>query len=289
MRTRLLTLLLLTLTSTHMHAASWLDRITLRESLDDKKVPQPAFFTLTKPHDAKSSYTAGIGLRIDLAPDRVSDKLQLGPFLEYAKNTETKKEQDNLKLGLSTDWTVRDISQERITWTPIVVGKLNYARDHIKKTTSAQATILLTPQPRAHAFDKAFWYYPNIQTDLGPVRFLYSPSIGLEDSDTLRAATSAEERNIVRAVGRFAITLTLNNDFLKDKLEYNLDLSYRRDLSSTTDRGHRFLQHTLNVFFFRDTDTDRSAGIGAAYVTGEDPSKGFQAQQFIRLGLVIRL
>lgn len=202
---------------------SWLQRVTIRESLDSKKVPQPAFLTFLFPSGAKRSYTSGIGARADMAPARVSDYLELGPFVEWAKNTETKKEQDMLKAGAAADWTAWDLTQR--TWTPILTSKLHYARDHIAQTTSAQFNLYATVQPRGHGLAKKYWYVPNAPTRIGPIITLYSPSAGIDDDNTLRGTTN-EPRNIPRAYGRFAVLVTPSAGW-RNYLEYTADLSYR--------------------------------------------------------------
>jgi hypothetical protein len=78
---------------------------------------------------------------------------------------------------------------------------------------------------------------------------------------------------------------------MRDRVEIIVDFASRGDISGDlADGTHDFFQSGVNVFFYRVTDDkrDRAAGIGFAYVNGEDPTKGFQAQTFKRVSFILR-
>lgn len=262
----------------------WFDNLTVRESLDTKLVPQPAFLTLLMPKDGKSTTAVGIGAQYNFSNANV----EWGPTLEYAKNTAADKPQDSLKAGLAADWTVGDLV-DHIS-VPVFRGKAAFARDGVKGTRGVQASAAYTPLFHEHAMDPHFWYVPNAESAFPGFLFLYSPSVGLEYDDVTRAPAGKPRGAVTRWFWRVGTVVTATGR-LRNLVEVTADYADRRDLSgSRADGVHDFFQGGVNIFFVRvKTDKqDRAAGIGFAYVNGEDPTKGFQSQTFTRVSLIFR-
>jgi hypothetical protein len=262
----------------------WYDRLQIRESLDTKLVPQPAFLTILMPEDKERTTSAGIGLQYTLG----NDVLEWGPTLEYAKNTATDKEQDSLKAGLAFDWHAGDLIERPVI--PLLRGKASFARDGVKDTEGLQFFTSVTPLFRARGGDPRYWYVPNIQSLFGRVAFLYSPSIGFEHDNVSSAPTDAATGSVTRWYWRVG-TLVSAGGPTRDRVEITVDFASRDDIAGDlADGTHDFFQSGINVFFYRvkDDKRDRAAGIGFAYVNGEDPTKGFQAQTFKRVSFILR-
>lgn len=265
-------------------ATRWFDQLTIRESLDTKLVAQPAFLTLLMPRDGKNTTAVGIGAQYNFA----TANIEWGPTLEYAKNTAADKPQDSLKAGLAADWTPGDLAAQ--PFIPLLRGKANFARDGVKDSRGVQVSTSFTPLSRGHGRDPHFWYIPNTESAFPGFLFLYSPSVGFEYDDVTTAPTGKPKGAVTRWFWRMGTVLTATGRF-RNLVEVTADYADRRDLSGgSADGVHDFFQGGVNIFFVRikNEKQDRAAGIGFAYVNGEDPTKGFQSQAFTRVSLIFR-
>jgi hypothetical protein len=256
----------------------------VRESLDAKVVPQPAFLTYLMPATGKDTTSVGIGAQYNFS----SDQLEWGPTFEYAKNTATDKRQDMLKAGLAADWTAGDLVAHPVV--PLLRGKANFARDAVKDTHGVQLSGSYTPLFRGHQRDPRFWYIPNIESQISGIIFLYSPSVGLEYDDVRTAPPGQPTGTATRWYWRVATVIT-GSGRLRNLVEVTADYADRHDFSGSLAHGtHDFFQGGVNLYVVRikDDKHDRSAGVGVAYVNGEDPAKGFQPQTFTRVSFIFR-
>jgi hypothetical protein len=260
----------------------WFDNLIVRESLDAKLVPQPAFLTLLLPKDGKNTTAVGVGAQYNLS----NASVEWGPTLEYAKNTAADKPQDSLKAGVAADWTTLDIIEHPIG--PIIRGKAAFARDGVKGTRGVQLSTSVTPLFRGCGGKRCF--SPNVEIVLPGSLLIYSPSAGLEYDDVTRAPAGKPHGSVTRWFWRIGAAVTATGA-LHDRLELTADYADRHDFSGPrTDGVHDFFQAGLNLFFVRvkTEKQDRAAGVGLAYVNGEDPTKGFQSQAFTRVSFIFR-
>lgn len=293
--------------------AQGVGKTTLRESFDTKLIPQPAFLQLTRPASADPIIAIGAALKYEYSPDPFMD---LAPFVEIARSTETSKEQDVLKLGGQLDWrwwnigpadplaAVPSPSDIRLAWTPNVLASGNYKRDGIKDTESLQVVGTLTAIFRGRGKRPEYFYLPSVRTDLGIADFQYMPYAGFEyevpfagpDSigdvfRTLLRVQAAAYPHLNRCLSRPARNdVELAMPRCQDRVQITLDYAYRRDYASELDdRSHPYFEARLDFYLVGTASTDRSASIGVSYINGEDPSKGFLKQELTRFAFKIRL
>jgi hypothetical protein len=269
---------------------SFWDRISIQQTFDSKTVAQPATFSLTFPAGGVNSYSVAAGIKADVMPQSVSAFLEGGPFVEYAKNTEIKNEQDSLKAGLTADWTTADLS--KATSALLLQGTVNYARQPLKTSDDLQASLSATIQPRGRGDAPGSLWLPNIRRTLGHLYASYSPYVGVEYDRVVSAKNAAQEGSVVRLVGRVQLAMHPAVSGWAGRLELLTDYEYRydtRNTTSATDRSHPLFQTSLTIYLLKDDDGKRAVGVGVSDVNGADPAKGLEKQEFTQISLKARL
>lgn len=294
--------------------SQWWAKLTLRETFDTKFVPQPAFIQYTNPVGADASVAVGAALKYQVSPH---PRLELAPTVEYARNTDIKKEQDVLRLGVLADWLVRDIGPENpgvpspsdaaLVGTPNLVLRGDYKRDGVKETAGVQGTLLATAVFRCGLGRPCAWYVPNERVDVGFADVQYSPYGGVEVESVIRAPEGGIEATEVRPLFRVQAALyprftdcrtrirtaaDLDRPECPDRVQLTADWSYRADLLGNLtpgDRWHSMFEGRLDVYLVGNARSDRSAAIGLSYLAGDDPSRGFERQELTRLAFKVLL
>jgi|SRR6267378_2676828 len=263
-----------------------LDRLLVRQSLDTKQVAEPAFFNFVAPSGKSTWLSIGLGIKYDASP---ASNWELGPFIEYAKSTEIEKEQSIFKAGVSYDWTILDLA-ENIS-SPLLIGKTNYNRDGIKETDGLQFSASFTILFRGKGKKPDYFYIPNIVSNLGAFDFLYSPHLGFEYEDIMRAKGNSTSATISRILGKVQISIYPFSESLENKFEILSDFTFRHDIvnqTPSTDKDHPILKLNLNYYLLKDAKAKKSIGVGIAYINGEDPAAGFDQQQLVKLSLIFQ-
>lgn len=273
-------------------APSLWSRITLQQTLDKKAVPEPAALAFLFPAGGEKSYSIQAGLRLDLAPTAIEDYLELGPFLEYSRNTDLKNEQNSLRAGVSADWTTTDLANH--PWTGIVTGKVNYARQPKKDSDSFQASAMLTFLPRGMVDHAGPYWIPNTRLLMGPVYFTMGPYFGVEYERVFKAKETTAEGSVVRLAGRLQVALQGRPESGLDRFEALTEFEYRRDIHDSTsnvERDHGLFRTGLTYYFLKPASDDdkKNVGLSIQYSNGSDPAKGLERQEFTQLSLRVRL
>ena len=91
-------------------------QISLRQSVIDRNaIEKPAMFQFVHPSDGEDSYSIDFGLSASLFPKESelvpAQHWFIGPTVEYHRQTQIKKEQDNFQAGLTAIWIPVDISE----------------------------------------------------------------------------------------------------------------------------------------------------------------------------------
>lgn len=294
--------------------SQWWAKLTLRETFDTKFVPQPAFIQYTNPVGAAASIAVGAALKYQVSPD---PRLELAPTVEYARNTDVKKEQDVLKLGVLADWLMRDIGPENpgvpspsdsaLVGTPNLILRGDYKRDGVKETAGVQGTLLVTAVFRCGLGRPCPWYIPNERVDVGLADVQYSPYVGVEVESVISAPDGGIEETEVRPLFRVQAAVfprftdcrtrirtaeDLNRPECPDRVQLTADWSYRTDLLGNLtpdDRWHSMFEGRLDVYLVGNARSDRSAAIGLSHLVGDDPSRGFERQELTRLAFKVLL
>lgn len=269
---------------------SFWDRISIQQTFDSKTVAQPATFSLSFPSGGANSYSVAAGLKADVMPESVSAFLEGGPFVEYARNTEIKNEQNSLRAGFTANWTTADLS--KATSALLLQGIANYARQPLKSSDDLQASISATIQPRGRGDAPGSLWLPNIRRKLGVFYASYSPYVGIEYDRIVSAKDATQEGSVIRMVGRVQLAVHPAVSGWANRIELLADYEYRYDTQNTTsatDRSHPLFQTSLTIYLLKEDDGKRAVGVGVSYVNGADPTRGLEKQEYTQISLKARL
>ncbi|MDR1756881.1 MAG: hypothetical protein LBR65_08010, partial [Culturomica sp.] len=210
----------------------FIDGFTLRQSFQSRdERAEPAVLAFTKPKDKAESWLLNAAIGYNFLHNKDID-LILDGFFEYHKNTLIEKIQDNWQIGISSEWTSRDLPQKK--WSPVFITAIKYHEDRIKKNTSLQGNIYFTPLFNGRGGKPKYFWIPNISSDFGKAfRFSYSPYIGLENENRLKTKKDSSAGSIYRLLFRVTSTISLlpKHEKLKEKFEFNIDWQYRNNFS----------------------------------------------------------
>lgn len=282
------------LTFTLYSQDKFIDRFTLRQSFQSKNdKAEPAVFTFTKPKQNDESWLLNAAVGYNLLKSSVT-VLTVDPYFEYHKNTLIDKKQDNWQAGVSTEWQMRDLSEQ--IWSPIWISAVKYNEDRIKQTTSFQGNIYFTPLFKGKGLKPKYFWIPNNASNFGELfQFIYSPYLGFENENRIRTQNESSSGSIYRALFRLtsAITLFPKSEKLCEKFEFTIDWQYRNNFEETvdslTDSEHTFLTMSFNYAFFSAEDGKKVAKIGIDYTNGENPTKNFEQQSFYAVNIKVKL
>lgn len=279
-------------------------RVHIRQNLNTKQeVAQPAFLQFTDPKGKDSSFAVGIGLRYDAVATKF---LELGPFVEYQRNTLVDKEQNVFKGGLSLVWQAQCIDPTgKACGAPndnsgFLLSNINYKRDSVKDDKAAQVAVFYTHawvgkgKRGSRRFPLPNLYFPVGRTQGGNemIGILYSPNVGLEFDQIYEAKAPEAEGDVLRGVFDVSVLLMPAPQFLDNSVELSLRGVYRTDFSDSTnqkDDDHPLFVGALTYYFLKGESPERKAGISLAYTDGEDPTNGFEDQSFWRLALTFQV
>lgn len=256
-----------------------LDRITIRQAFDSKFTKgEPASVNLVFPQDTtEDSYNLNLAVGINLLSE--ISLLNLSPVYEIKKNTLIAKEQDVRKYGITTDWDLYDVFANK--WTPNVFGKLNWKDDRIKESKSFEAKLYLTAYFLGSAGKISKFYIPERITDLKIAHFSYNPYIGFEYENKVESNSEVEEA-MTRLYLRLKANLLLLPKYFDDKLKFTYDYTFRQDTKDSDNfdsRSHPLTKLSLSYKLSKIRNTGE-ASIGIDYTNGDNPSNGFEKQEF---------
>ena len=294
--TLLMVLALVLCSSTEAEGQIW-ERFSFQESFTGKPTAKPvkarpASFSVLLPGDTTASYSIRTSMRVNLGSGGLDRRIDVGPYVEYRLLTNIKKPQNVLIAGLATDWATRDGAESQ-RWSAVLAASINFKNDFERATKSWQMNLLFTPVASDQGGGLGNLLRPNVPTQFGSaVEFTYSPSIGFEHEDVLRAADQHLDRTVIRAVSGVRAELLPLPSRLARRLELNFEYSYVYDLresaaSDGPNRGHQLVTADANVWFVR-TEAGSLAGMSLKYTNGENPRKGFRQQKLMELTFSVK-
>ena len=295
--TLLMVLALVLCSSTEAEGQFW-ERFSFQESFTGKPTAKPvkarpASFSVLLPGDTAASYSIRTSMRVNLGSGGSDRRIDVGPYMEYRLLTNIKKPQNVFIAGLATDWATRDAGAEEQRWSAVLAASLNFKNDFERGTKSVQMNLLFTPVASGRGGGLGNLFRPNVPTQFGSaVEFTYSPSIGFEHEDVVRAVDQSLDRTVVRAVSGVRAELLPLPSRLSRRLELNFEYSYVYDLKESAqfdglNRGHQLMTADANVWFVR-TDAGSLAGMSLKYTNGENPRKGFRKQKLTELTFSVK-
>jgi hypothetical protein len=263
---------------------SVLANLTIQQTTDNKKVAQPALFQYVAKKDAPDVWVVNLGVKFNVlaaANADIAKYIQLGPSLDYQRNTAADKEQDAFKAGVTLDVQTGDVQDHPAAF---ISSTVNYARDGVKHISGLQAKSSATVGGKDHEKSWRYIWQPNAITDLFLVDFVYTPLLGVEYDHTFTANMESDKGYVVRGVPRLVTTAYLVPSVFDHRIELIADLTARRDLLGSRAAGwHRLVKLSANLYVYKD-----AAGIGLDYITGEDPDAKFVNQTLVQISLKVK-
>jgi len=295
--TLLVVLAMILCSSTKADGQIW-ERFSFQESFTGKPTakpgrPRPASFSVLLPGDTTASYSIRTALRVNLGSGSSDQRIDFGPYVQYRLLTNIKKPQHVFITGLATDWATREAGADEQRWSAVLAASISFKNDFEIATKSVQTNLLFTPVASDQGAGLGSFLRPNVPTQFGSaVEFTYSPSIGFEHENVLRAADPDLDRTVVRTVSGVRAELLPLPSRLSRRLELNFEYSYVYDLKESVEseglnRGHQLVTADANVWFVR-TDAGSLAGMSLKYTNGENPRAGFQKQKLTELTFSVK-
>jgi hypothetical protein len=260
------------------HTGDWLslDQFDLVQTLDKKLVAAPASFSYTRSAgDSTDSRAINAALRYNLP---LNERYSIGPSVEYASNTLSKKKQDQVKVGITGD-VFLICSLDR--WVPYLSFGIERADDKVKKTRGwiHQAQVTLSP-PATAGFLK---YLSNQAFPISTVAsVVLTPYVGMEYQTTDSARI---DKSVLRAKGSYSANVMPFPHTLKQRLTIVATQEVRRDLSrkgiATPEQSHWLVLSADYVLLSEKSPSGEkhTAGIGLTYRKGSNPAEGFAQQE----------
>lgn len=261
---------------TAAQAVGW-QSLEVRQNIDVKNyVAQPAVFQVVVPTDSDVDATLVTNAGAIMTAYG-SARTTLGLTAEYSRNTAIDKAQNTLRGGLLFDW-----KPGGDVFVPIILLSGLLKRDQVKEVSSVQAAVSLTATGDNGGFR------PNTTVVLKPghLTFSYAPYLGLEFERTLNDSVLT----FWRGTARLDAVLRLGEPS-KPVIELQSANAVREDLGArSSPDGTLTSFHSVSLTAYPFYQGERFvAGVSAAYIWGEDPTKGFASQSYFQFGLAIRL
>jgi len=254
--------------------------LSLRQSVLDKNtIEKPALIQFILPSDPtkKNSYAIDGGLALLFSFN--SPAWQYAATLEYHRQTEISKPQDNFQAGFSVINILGDVT-EGLTLYSSVSAK--YKHDKIASGEGLFFRFETTPLlPRIGM---------GATRGIKQLQVLWQPTFGVQyetASDVLKTGKSGK---VVRGVFNIEIGFYPFSRKLKNNLELILRDSFWLNLNRTGEYKKQFdsSQNLFKAGISYYLDENRHIGIGVDYFKGENPEQGFLNQETTVLSLKIK-
>lgn len=269
----------------------FLDLISLRKSFETKDdKAEPANLSLTWPRNDTVTRNINLAIGINFAKLQ-SYRYNIKPIFEYHANNITEKEQNIIKGGLYFDWIIsRDSTSQKMI--PNLVANINFTDDIQKGITSFQGQYYVTLFMKENKESCKFFWLPNNLSSFGNLlKFEYNPYLGLEQENRIRTDTDSLRGHIFRFAFRIKGKVFLLPLWLRDKLELSAEFQWRYDFVNSTDetdRVHPYFIGQVNLILFKHKK-GAIVKIGYDYVKGQNPTKGFENQEYQMLAFKVIL
>lgn len=258
-------------------------QITLRQStLDKNAIEKPASVQFINARDgAEDSYSVDFGLTGSVIPNTSPNaaKWYAGPTIEYHKQTQTSKKQENFQAGVTAIHIGGDVSEDE--WVHFTQFSAKFKQDKSSVGKAFLGKLEYTP------------LIPDLF--LGQIKgpdwlhLVWQPTVGVQfedGSDIMKSKRSGRETR-AKALGE--VGLYPFGKALQNHLEFLTSFTYWRTIADSGEfnavRDNRTLFKTGVTYY---VDPKRHFGIGAEYLNGEDVEQGLLKQENIIVSLKIR-
>lgn len=245
-------------------------RPSLRQSVLDKNtIEKPAVLQFVHPSDGNKSdsYSIDAGLSLKLLD---TARWQVGPTVEYHRQTETSKQQNNIQVGLSVINVLGDVTEGFAMFTQ---ATLKYKSDRIATGEGLLAKIDFVPLRSAWGIGSDF--------GLKQLRFLWQPTLGIQFETASNVLKTGQSGEVVRFFGNMEMAIYPLARTLRRNLElvirdsYWLNINRTGGFSSMYSKDHNLFQVSLTIYF----DDARHFGAGIDYFKGENSEQGLLRQE----------
>jgi len=254
--------------------------ISVAQSTQDKNlIKKPAQLNYTKPKNGDATTNADVGIGVVLIPSLMKSKANLSAIIEYHKNTDTDKEQNQRQFGLSGLYISGDGTSTNIYRSQV---SIKYKNDAIKGNEIASASYNFIPAISALNIDSVYG------SDY--LKYVWTPSFSLEYEEVIGASDNGPKGTSLRFYPSIDIVLYPLASYFKRAVELSLSYTHWLDINETKglDDGnstHKLFKAGLIYYF----DEKKNVGFGVDYVEGENPSEAFADQQYVQVGLRVKL
>ena len=283
------------------------DYVQLREGTDGKNelLSRPAQFVFVAPSKGDSTIAADLAAvgTFSIPLKAADSEIQLGPTIEYHRNTAPKKEQDSLRTGGALSAIIGDIAEDGVLPAHSLQLSPTYLRDNEKDEESFLATFDYIPIANLRYFPVGrirgiAGSDPKTETwDWRYLRVRWLPVVGFDFQDVLRTNTPKDPTVAKAPTGselRLYASLSIGLYPFAEALDSQLELQVSRDqwfgVYETNgvhpgDDTRGLFQTSLTYFL----DSEQRIGVAVSYVDGQNPRQGKPDQTYWQLSLKGRL
>ncbi len=245
-------------------------RPSIRQSLVDKNsIEKPAMFQFVHPYDKNKSdsYSIDAGITLKIVD---TTRWLVGPIVEYHRQTETSKQQNNIQVGLTGINVLGDVSEGFAMFTQ---ATLKYKSDRITTGDGLLTKIDFTPL-------KPMW---GIGSDVGlkQLQLLWQPTFGVQYETASNVLETGQSGDVIRFFGNLELAIYPLARLLRRNIEisvrdsYWINISRNGAFSSKYSKDQNLFHASLSIYF----DDARHFGAGIDYLKGENPEQGLLKQK----------
>jgi len=252
------------------------NHITLAQSVIDKNsIQKPAALQLVLPSGGKDSYSIDAGLTWNgLYGQWLGSLWEVGPSVEYHRNTQTKTPQNTFQAGLS----VVDGFGDPGTVFHYVQGVVQYKDDRIMSGQGVQASLSYT----LVNWDLAIGFArgPDV------LQYMWQPTAALQYEGADNVLKTGKSGEVGRVKGHVEAGLYPFGKRLEKRIELITQESYwydaaQDDAYDRVQRGHNLFEASGNYWI----DVTQNLGLGIDYLRGDNPEQGLARQETVMLSL----
>lgn len=258
-------------------------QVSLRQSTIDKNaIEKPASLQYVDARDGgKNSYAIDVGLTASLIPNTSDHAAHwyAGPTVEYHKQTQTSKEQENFQAGLTVINIAGDVAASG--WAHFTQASAKYKHDKKTIGTGFLSKLDYTPLCPRLLLGQA----------KGPdwLHFTWQPTVGVQVENGNNILKSTRSGTDFRAKTVLEVGIYPFAKALRHHLEVASGFTYWRTM---TDSGEfEFVRNDRTLFKAGVTyylDEKRRVGIGLDYTNGQDVEQGLLRQENLIASLKAR-
>jgi hypothetical protein len=254
--------------------------LSLRQSVLDKNtIAKPALIQFILPSDPTKDNSYAIDGGLALLFSFNSPAWQYAATLEYHRQTEILKPQDNFQAGLSVINILGDVTEGLSLYSSV---SAKYKHDKIVSGDGMLIKLDTTPLlPRIGM---------GATRGIKQLQVLWQPTVGVQYETASNVLKTGKSGKVVRALFNIEIGLYPFSRILKNSLELVLRNSSWINLNRTGEYKKQYdsYQNMFKAGISYYIDKNHHFGIGVDYFKGENPEQGLLNQEATLFSLKIK-